>query len=432
MARWHDMIYGGGLKRYGSNTLWMAAEKFCRLLVMFFVGIYVANKLGPENMGGFSYALSVVMLVGVLVDFGMDGVIVRELVRTPERQGVILGSAFRLKLLGYAVMVLFIGIFIGIKGLSYINGVIIILTLGYGFHTLWAVEGLFKAKVCASYLSISQIIAMLMFALLRIIVVKNSDNLYLLASCEIVQEAVMVAGFLYFYRHGKLPRLKWQWQSDTAKHLLKESWPLAAAAAATQIYMRTDQLFITKIVGESANGCFSVAARFVEAGYFIPLVICSSVFPAIVSVHGVDKPLYNFRIRALFSSLIWCGMLMATGMIMLSPWLINTLLPKYQSSIQIIQIMSLNMIIVYFGVARGYWLLAEGLQRYNLLFMGCGVAVSLVMNSLLVPHWGIYGAAWTAIATQIAVNLLSPLLIPATRKSTVMFFQAIIGYGLKK
>ena len=75
-----------GFKRYFANTSWMMGEKIIHLVVALFVGVYVARYLGPERFGLLSYAGSFVGLFTALATLGLDGIMVRELVKTPERR----------------------------------------------------------------------------------------------------------------------------------------------------------------------------------------------------------------------------------------------------------------------------------------------------------------------------------------------------------
>ena len=51
------------------------------MAISLFVGIYVARYLGPERYGLLSYALSFVWLFSSLASFGLNNILVRELVQ---------------------------------------------------------------------------------------------------------------------------------------------------------------------------------------------------------------------------------------------------------------------------------------------------------------------------------------------------------------
>jgi len=75
-------------------------ERILRMIVALFVGVYVARYLGPARFGLLSYAGSFVGLFGALATLGLDGIVVRELVKSPERRVELLGTAFCLKIGG--------------------------------------------------------------------------------------------------------------------------------------------------------------------------------------------------------------------------------------------------------------------------------------------------------------------------------------------
>ena len=92
-----------GFRKYFANTTWLLGERVLRMVVSLFVGIYVARYLGPERFGLLSYTLSFVWLFSSLASFGLDDILVRELVQSPEKRNNLLGTVFWLKVCGTAV-----------------------------------------------------------------------------------------------------------------------------------------------------------------------------------------------------------------------------------------------------------------------------------------------------------------------------------------
>ena len=83
-----------GFRKYFANTSWLLGERILRMGVSLFVGIYIARYLGPERYGLLSYALSFVFLFSSLAYFGLDDILVRELVLHPEQRKELLGTVF--------------------------------------------------------------------------------------------------------------------------------------------------------------------------------------------------------------------------------------------------------------------------------------------------------------------------------------------------
>ena len=95
-----------------------------------------------------------------------------------------------------------------------------------------------------------------------------------------------------------------KFDSKLAGALLNDSWPLILSGIVISIYMKIDQVMIKEILGASPVGQYAAAARLSEAWYFIPVVICSSVFPALVNVRKINRELYYSRLQKLFDLMV--------------------------------------------------------------------------------------------------------------------------------
>ncbi len=131
-----NFVKSQGFRKYFANTSWLLGERMLRMTISLFVGIYIARYLGPERYGLLSYVLSFVWLFSAFLDLAHREIIVRELVKTPEQQNMILGSAILLRFGG--AILLGIGVAIG---LQFVNNdrqtslMIGIITLGMTFQS---------------------------------------------------------------------------------------------------------------------------------------------------------------------------------------------------------------------------------------------------------------------------------------------------------
>ena len=85
------------------NSTWLFLDKIIRMGVGLIVGVWVARYLGPGQFGLLNYAMAFTALFGAVATLGLDGIVIRELVKSSERRDVILGSAFVLKLMGASI-----------------------------------------------------------------------------------------------------------------------------------------------------------------------------------------------------------------------------------------------------------------------------------------------------------------------------------------
>ena len=99
-----------GFKRYFANTSWLFAEKIIRLVIGLFVGVWVARYLGPAKYGLLNYVQAFVGLFSAFATLGLDGIVVRELVKDENKKDLLLGTAFWLKVVGAFVMLIMLGV----------------------------------------------------------------------------------------------------------------------------------------------------------------------------------------------------------------------------------------------------------------------------------------------------------------------------------
>lgn len=80
------------------NIGWLFFDKILRMGVGLLVGVWVARYLGPEQFGLFNFAAAFVGMFGSVAGLGLQGIVVRDLVREPSSKEEILGSAAALQL----------------------------------------------------------------------------------------------------------------------------------------------------------------------------------------------------------------------------------------------------------------------------------------------------------------------------------------------
>src|SRR5690554_3918347 len=92
--------------KYLSNTGWLIVARMGSLfLKMLITAIALPNYLGAAQNGVLSYPIVLVGFFVAVAALGMDSFVTRQLLHQPGRGNMILGTAFRLRLIaGFAVL----------------------------------------------------------------------------------------------------------------------------------------------------------------------------------------------------------------------------------------------------------------------------------------------------------------------------------------
>ena len=173
------------------------------------------------------------------------------------------------------------------------------------------------------------------------------------------------------------------------------------------IYMRIDQIMIKMMLGAEETGIYSAAVKLSEVWYFIPMIITTSIFPSIVKTKVESKALYQKRLQALYSFLVWMAICIAFIIMFFSDSIINTLYGSdYSQSAHVLKIHIWTGLFVFMGVAFSKFLIVENLTKISFYRTLSGAAINVVMNYLLINKYGIIGAAYATLAAQFSANYL--------------------------
>jgi len=411
-----------GFMRYFKNTSWLFAEKILRMVVGLFVGVWVARYLGPDKFGLFSYAQSFVGLFTAIATLGLDGIVVRELVKYPQKERELIGTAFYLKLIGafLTLIVLYIAIYFTSND-HFTNILIFIIASTTIFQSFNVVDMYFQSKVMSKYVVYANIISLFISSLVKITFIFMNAPLIAFAWVVLFDSFVLACGFVYFFfKHSKFNIYNLIFKSEIAISLLKDSWPLVLSGMVIAIYMKIDQVMIKEMMSSEAVGQYAAAVRISEAWYFIPMVIASSLFPAIINAKKQSEELYYARLQKLYDLMVWMAIAIALPMTFLSDWVINLLYGnQYSQAGSVLMIHIWAGVFVFLGVASGKWFVAENLQKYSFYRTFSGAVLNIILNFILIPKFGINGAAMATLASQMTAAYLFDLYTAKTRK---MFF----------
>ena len=428
----HKLSSHAGFRKYFFNTGWLFAEKVLRMAVGLFVGVWVARYLGPAQYGLLNYAGAFVGLFSVFATLGLDGIVVRELIKDESKKDVLLGTAFWLKIMGAIVMLIMIAIAVQFTSNDHYTNILVFIIAGSTiFQAFNVIDFYFQAKVLGKFIAMANSITLLLISIVKIALILYKAPLIAFVWASAFESLILALGYIYFYikvsrHHNQQPTtIRHQlfhltFNKKIAISLLKDSWPLILSGIAIMIYMRIDQVMLQEMIGSEAVGQYSAAVRISEAWYFIPMVISSSLFPAIVNAKKQSEELYYARLQRLYDLMVWISLAIALPMTFLSDWVVNLLYGSaYSQAGSVLMIHIWAGVFVSLGVASGRWFITENLQSLSFLRSFYGMVINLILNFILIPKFGVQGAAVATLISQVIAAYIFDFFNYKTR---VMFF----------
>lgn len=421
-----------GFMKYFKNTSWLFGEKILRMFVGLFVGIWVARYLGPEQFGLFSYAISFVGLFTVIATLGLNDIVVRELVKDESRRDELIATAFWMKLMG--ALVLFIILAIAINFTSndtYTNILIFIVASAAIFQSFNVVDFYFQSQVMGKYTVYVNIISLFLSSIIKIFLILNEAPLIYFVCVVLFDSFILAIGFSYFFfKKTKIRVKELKFKMKISASLLKDSWLMMIAGAAIALYMRIDQVMIKEMLDSEAVGQYAAAVRLSEAWYFIPMVIASSLFPAIINAKKVNEELYYARLQNLYDLMVWMAIAIAIPMTFMSDWVVNLLYgEQYNQAGSVLMIHIWAGVFVFLSVANDKWFYVENKAKLLTFKVLTGALSNILLNALLIPLYGIIGAAIATIISYSISVMWSDLLLKNMNKLFFMKIKALVFFN---
>ena len=107
------------------------------------------------------------------------------------------------------------------------------------------------------------------------------------------------------------------------------------------------------------------------------------------------------------------GVVVALSMTLVSDWLVVALYgDAYSPAADVLALHTWTGVFVFLGVASGKYLTVENFTRQYFYRTVFGATVNVGLNFLLIPSYGISGAAVATLVGQIAANYLYDIVDP--------------------
>lgn len=433
IAKLKSLQNNQGFMKYFKNTSWLFGEKILRMIVGLFVGIWVARYLGPEQFGLFSYAQSFVALFSIIATLGLNSIVVRELVKKDYDKDILIGTSFIMMFIAslFVIVLLFVATFFSSND-TYTNILIFIIASATIFQSFNVIDFYFQSKVLSKYVVYSNIITLIISSIIKIILILNEAPLISFVWIVLFDSVILTLGFIYFYIKNNREFRNWKFDKKIALFLLRDSYPLIIAGVINSVYMKIDQVMIKEILDNTQVGYYSAAVKLSEVWFSIGVIICNSLFPAIVNAKKISEEFYYQRIYKLFLFLVIISYALSITVYFLSDYIILFLYGKeFIEASSILSIHIFSAIFVYLGVSSGRWLIIENKTLLNLYRNIFGMIVNVVLNIIFIPKYGIVGAAYASLIAYISAFYLIDIFQKETRNIFYLKSKSLLLFKVK-
>ena len=390
------------------NISWLLIQNAIKLIFGLTINLYLAKYLGPESFGIYSYAISVLIVLLLFTNLGIDPILIRELVDNKINKASLLGSSFVLKLFGGIFGFLLMGLLGIYYGFNSETGIVILLISPILLlRSLSILDSYFQSKKENKYSAIANMVSIIFGSTLIFIFIKFKYELEYFALIYVIESAVLSSALLFYYLR-KCELHKWIVSKKISLNILKESWPLIIAGVASIINYRIDHIYIGSMLSSSVLGNYSAAAKVSEFWFIIPTILNTVFYPILINLRSLNYNKYKRFLGLVIISCLCFGIFYSIAITYFSENIILFIFgDKYNLAGEYLSLYIWSTLPYFTLFILSNVIYLENLIRKTLIISVISILGNLILNYFFIQEYGASGAIYATIIVVLISNFLT-------------------------
>jgi len=403
------------VKKASLNSILFFTGQVLNKVFSFFAIILITNYLGKELIGKFTLALTYTVIFAYIVDFCTESIAVREYSKGKIKRELLVGNIILLKICLWIFTSVIVFVLIPVfenlffESLKELKIIIFIFCFNLIISPKLpsiktAFEMSFKANLkMKKPIFIDLFNSFMLFSLMLSAVLLKLDLIYVVILYTVSSlPGIIILGILAFKEVKPAFNIKF----DLLKYVLRESFPIFIFYFLIRLSKRLDVFFLKRYWTDGDIGIYSAAFRLTEPLNFIPVAMVISLFPLMSSYNENSRrkleTVYHFGLKFICFIMFPIGVAGA----LYSSELINLFyVSQYSASSGPFEILILAQVFISVNVIINYFLVSVGKQRTFISVAIVLLFLSIFLNKIFVPEYGIKGAAAALAFVELAMML---------------------------
>lgn len=417
------------MKKIFFNIIWLIFDKVFILLLQFFVGVKIANYYGATLFGQYSYAISLVAFSNIFFELINSRVLKKYY--TKENFNILVFNTNFFKN-SIAIILFFIPIiykfFYKIDNTLFY--LLILLCLDNILMTATSgIENFFEYKLEAKRIVISNNIVKIISYFLQYICMILNKGIIFIAIVRCIGSLIRVIILKYQYNSSYLGKLENKSVKLDIKLIVKiidESKYLWFSFVSFLIYTQTDRLMINHYLGVEEVGVYTIGMQLSNILAILIGPIQNSLFPKFLELYRNDyQKYYNFY--KLTNTIITQFYLIITliSIIVVKYTFKYVYSSQYDGAILIYSILAFSVFIKANGSLQTSHMTIKNITKKSFYKTLVSLILNIILNILLIPKYGINGAAIATLITQFIALFLIDFFIKEYQEQAIIQLKSL-------
>ena len=405
----------------------------------------IPRYLGAELIGRLHIATSLWALALVVVIFGVDMMITKEVARDPDRVGTLLGTGIAVRML---LLVPVTAVLFGYLWLGGYPGQTMVIAMIIGLAT--AINSI-TSSMSAALQGLERMGMLAVAGVSAKFVAVGGGVVLLVLGSDVYAVAAMVAtgnliAFVILFR--ALREVRRERGDDTGLRLdprgglsiLRAGAPYFAVGFFIAMYLQIDAVVISLVVEtDEVLGWYSVYDRLGGTLMFLPTVFITAAYPTFSRMYADDSDGASRLAQRCFESMLLLSVPVGFGLAAVADPVVELLFGEdFAEAGSVVAVGGFVTVLTYLTTVLGMLLISMDRQRLWTRFIALGAFLTIPLDIVLVPYFqehydnGAIGGAVAYLITEMIMLGGAIYLLPrgALGSRSVFFSIRVIAAGL--
>jgi O-antigen/teichoic acid export membrane protein len=369
-------------------------------LISFGLSILVARHLGVDQFGVYAIATSAGFFITILLDGGFTTLLQRESARASL--GITLeGQILSRYALGYTFLVLAVLMLMIIIN-PFSQHVTTLVAIVFAFSPIVLIGqsmSVLRGRGRLARDAFLQVVTRFLTAFCVAVFI-----FYNLDSPASVLFAQGIGGYLIYFilafRSKIKPLFFIPWR------VFRVTLPLVAWALSVALYSRSDLLLCRILdISRSDVGGYAIACRLIEALQVFAGPVGILIFRKF-RITELSKDASISKILKVTYAALFAGLIISLGAFLFAPTVIPWVFgEQYRTSVVLFEVLTIGLIFFLGNTVLFQAFIALELQRSLMVFTTLAGIFNVMLNTMMLPIYGIEACAWTSVLTQCLLTL---------------------------
>jgi O-antigen/teichoic acid export membrane protein len=379
----------------------------------------LARTLGTAGLGRYRTVLTLLLFAGVLFDYGLYSITLRDISQPDADPARILGNSVALRIAATSCAIVLLVLGLSAAGAGAASGVMI---AGIGWVALQVSEllrAIFQLKLAQPRAALAEIAGAIATLLLVVAIASvhgGTDSMLAATAAGFCCTAIVSWRFA-----SRLLPLRPRFEWHVWRGFLVAGLPIAGSLILQTIQLRVDVLFLALLRSPAELGLYDAPLKLYELLFAVPYLFGGLMLPLYVRDAGDRADSVAPRLNAALSaSFIFSTLTFAILVECAGPIVVLFAGPSFMGSADPLRILAASAIFVGVTGTLRFAAVATHQQGRILRADIIGVCAAISAHAILIPRYGIVGAAVGKLCGDVVTAVSASIIMRRLLSRTIV------------